>query len=635
MFEPDRPRGLRQRSPSADDGLVRFRSPLFQPRLVRLLGLLTAIAFAALVIAPAPAGALISGEFGLQPREVVPGAVAALQYHRGPVIAASNTYTIYWDPNTSYPKDVTRTIDEYFHNVGAASGQLSNVFALSAQYTGAGGTRATYNSTWRGAYTDRDNYPGLGCSVGPVCLTDAQIRTELESFIAANNLPTGLGYIYFVLTPPGVTVCTDGGTPGKCSVSSVTEEEEKKGVEPNGFCSYHSAAEASSPSPIIYAVQPWVAGEAGRVIKELPVETEGATKEVLDCQNRVFLVEPHQTGVLDEFGNYESGLADVLINDLSIEQNNMVADPLLNGWYQNGTNAEQSDLCQGVFSPAPEQLPKVPETTKALPFTNETINENAYYLQWQYSSVAETSGKGITCWSAVDLEPHFTTTNPVNPGNIVAFDGYESVFSLDANPNAISELEPFTLPVYTWNFGDGSPEVGSETNASVFHAYRYGGVYKVTLTVTDSGGYTGSITKEVPVAGVNPFSGGSPGGSPSPGAARTAPAAANRAPARFPDQSRARARSRARCAAHFAAACSSATPSTSRLLGTSRSSSPPGSPTVCGSAAPLPSVFPRARNRRSSSRGPSSLRPRAGTVRCVSSSLTKRLPACTGCTGSP
>ncbi len=62
---------------------------------------------------------------------------------------------MYWDPANAYHNDWMTLIDGYLHDVGAASGQLSNIFALDGQYTGPGGTRANYNSTFRGASPTR------------------------------------------------------------------------------------------------------------------------------------------------------------------------------------------------------------------------------------------------------------------------------------------------------------------------------------------------------------------------------------------------------------------------------------------------------------------------------------------------
>jgi len=53
-----------------------------------------------------------------------------------------------------------------------------------------------------------------------------------------------------------------------------------------------------------------------------------------------------------------------------------------------------------------------------------------------------------------------------------------------------------TIASRVWSFGDG----GTATTAAPSHAYAAAGSYNVTLTVTDNGGATGSVTKLVTVA---------------------------------------------------------------------------------------------------------------------------------------
>jgi hypothetical protein len=484
---------------------------------------------AALLTFTTTAGAVVSGGFGVQTRKIVGvNEAKPLQYHGGPVIPASVTYAIYWDPVGAFHSGWVNLIDRYLHDVGAASGSLGNIFSLNGQYTETGGVRASYESTFRGAYTDTQPYPANGCvepNGQPVCLSDEQVRAELKRFIQANHLPTGIDVIYFLLTPPAVTVCTDNGGKGNCSDSSAERAEEEKGETgspsaTNGICGYHSVVEPGSASPIVYGVQPWIAGHAGHVIpRSVPVKTSPPTGATLACQNGQVLVEPNQKPEKEKPESFENGLADVIINGLSIEQDDIVVDPLLNGWYQNGSNAEQSDMCQQVFNPVSgEEIPKTPETTRALPISNETINGNPYYLQWALSSAGITSGKYTICWQGTELIPRFTATNPVNNSDIVAFDANESALSLDANITGLGPEEPYLAPSYKWEFGDGTPAVSGIAEASVFHTYQYGGVYQVTLTVTDSGGNTASTSQVITVVGPPP-----PGsGSGSPGTATPA-----------------------------------------------------------------------------------------------------------------
>jgi PKD domain len=482
--------------------------PVATRRLALALGAVLAVY--ALALGAAPAGAEVSGSIGVQPRKAVPFSAASLRYHSGPILTSSVTYAVYWDPTGAYRSDWLKLIDGYLYDVGADAGKLSNVFSVDTQYTGPSSTRANYQSTFRGAHGDVTKYPTSGCAKGPICLTDVQIQTELKAFIEANHLPTGLGVIYFVMTPPNVNVCTDaGGT--NCSQSTTPKGED-------GFCSYHSAIEPASVAPIVYGVVPWVAGSAGRVKKQLPLETEAATADVLACQNRSFLVEANQPTEKSPYGDYETGDAEVIINQLSIQQQNITVNPLLNGWYQTPSNEEQGDVCQGGFTPAPETLPKAPETTRALPLTDETINGHSYYLQWAFNSTGVTSGKGITCWQGTELNPHFTHPNPVNIGDIVGFDANESSFTLDANVANLEfpAEEPFTAPIYTFDFGDGT--VITSGSASAFHAYGSAGTYNAVLTITDSGGNVGTFSSPITVVG----GGGSPG-SAGPGAASATP----------------------------------------------------------------------------------------------------------------
>ena len=114
------------------------------------------------------------------------------------------------------------------------------------------------------------------------------------------------------------------------------------------------------------------------------------------------------------------------------------------------------------------------------------------------------------------MVPRFTSPNPVNANEIVGFDGMESSVGLrEGKAFGASGPPTRTYATFTWNFGDGSPEVkGFEPGAptceapwvspcagSIFHAYTYGGSYQVTLTVTDVAGNVSTVTHEVAVNG--------------------------------------------------------------------------------------------------------------------------------------
>jgi len=476
------------------------------------------------VLHAASADAFISGSFGLQQRQALETKALVeggpLQYHGGPVLHSSDAYVVYWDPIGNYRPEWQRLIDEYFVNVGAESGQLGDVFAVDTQYSDSSG-RAENQTTFRGSYKDEDPYPTGGCgepSALSVCLTDSQIQTELQHLIASVDppLPGASGTpVYYLLTPPGVTVCTGSGSPSTCSNSTKLEKELKEAVYPikSGICGYHSAIGLGGASPIPYVVQPWIAGNAGTILKENPLTTTEPEDDTLACQDDVSLEEPNQPSELDPEGGYTAGLADVIINDLSIEQRNVVVDPFLTGWYQTATDGEQGDMCQFDFGPPPPSPPPPNEHTHAGQLSDEMINGGLYYLSWAFDSADMTAGKGYTCWSGVTFQPDFTAPNPVASGDIVGFNATESYLTLNAKTAGLPADEPYTAPVYSWNFGDGTG-VSGINDASVYHSYEYGGTYTATLTVTDSGLNVGSTTRLITVVGpARPGSSGASGAS--------------------------------------------------------------------------------------------------------------------------
>jgi len=424
------------------------------------------------LLAAAPAGAFISGEFGLQQRKPVFVRSGPLQYHGGPVIHASDSYAIYWDPDELYNSEWMRLVDKYFQNVGAVSGGLGDVFALNSQYGETGYSNnptapasakeahASNQSTFRGAYTDTDPYPSSGgCteSAQIACVTDQEIKTELQKVIKSGVLPGATGTVpgaqstpvYYLLTPPGVTVCAapkgpGTETPSTCSNSTQLEveaQEIKKGEithhAETGICGYHSTIEPHGATPIVYAVQPWVAGYAGLFYEAI----KGPTADVLACQDDTGpLEEPNQLTGQNPFAYFGAGLADVIVGDLANEQANIVVNPLLSGWYQNASTAEggspeQGDMCQFNFGPPPETPPVPNPQTHAATRSDEEIGSDSYYLHWAFNSSDYLTGKNIpSCWQGVDLEPHITAPNPVNVGDVVGLDANESGITLDAAP---------------------------------------------------------------------------------------------------------------------------------------------------------------------------------------------------------
>lgn len=642
---------------------------------------------------------------GLGKSESTPNHVVASFGNAGgnAVVHAANTYAIYWDPQDYYHGDWQGLIDGFMANVGTAGSQLASVFAVDAQYTDTTNKPAASYSTFHGAYTDTHPYPAAnGCTdprslelgipllegtTTPVCVTAAQLQTELERFLKQheaehNPLPKGMGTIFYLLTPPGVTVCLNegGGPEAHCSdfkgtpieisryeegqkrfpeeeeiyaselmaynvaktkyeeeltqyneakakykeevvtykeelaiykknkekdkVEEVrdTETEPVKPVEPTppvepeapfkpvfpkepegyktykqSFCSYHAAI-GSGTSAILYAAIPWTAGGDGDYHLTLPDETGGfacqdggfepheptkqdpefeakereptetakarfefevkskAEKEPAEVEKEQDTTkpvdqEPNQLGsTRGPDGSFDTGLADLVINQIAVEQQDIVTDPLLNAW-QDSEHNEMTDECRNFFYPATGGA-GAGERTLAGTLANETLPDGSYYLNSGYSLAGvdnleqlERKHTGVEypglpypaagpCPLGVALEPKFTAPNTVKGGEVVGFNGMESNISLNSafGFSTSGKLQP-NYATYTWNFGDGSPEVSgyapgapacetpwlSPCAASEFHSYKYSGTYSVTLTVKDVGGNEAVATNPITV----------------------------------------------------------------------------------------------------------------------------------------
>lgn len=502
-----------------------------------------------------------------------------------PVLHGSNVYAVYWDPTDHYWSEWQSAIDEYFQNAGSASGSLHSVFDVQSQYTDKSNLPATYAQSYKGSYVDYHAYPGSGCTdpepfvaadqiarefggkPEPICLTDTQVADELEAFITAHGLPRGMGDVYYLLTPPGLTVCLGaGGAGGYCSDYRATNESYE-----HSFCSYHSdinpgGLAGGSASTIVYAVIPWTAGGYGNNDLEAADETPGwecqdgginagehgyeleKKKEKNKAEEEAFKKmdqeekeeveeaeeqegpheqEPNQEECPSTAGTCDYGLSDLITDQISLEQEDMVTDPLLNAWQDTG-HYESSDECRFLFGPVlGGSVTAIPET-KAGTYYNQTLTAHDYYLNDAFNLAAyRLPYPGAACIDNVNLGPKFTSPNPVKSGEIVGFDGMESDIDLDAGISYSTTGTPqANYATYTWNFGDGTGEItgyapGSPTcetpwlspcAASVFHSYVYGGTYTVTLTVKDVGGNTASVTHEVTVVGPAPPSGSGAGG---------------------------------------------------------------------------------------------------------------------------
>jgi PKD domain len=539
--------------------------------LAMALGAIAALLTMLIVAAPAHAVVAEVGgvKAGLQPRSVVLGAkpseTKTFANESGNVVLhGTGDYLIYWDPNKQLKHEWIVNLDTFFHAVGAlGEAGLATPFSAIGQYHDRSNVNAPFEASFKGSYSDTVKFPAGECTdpqnPAATCLTDAQLRTQLQSFIATHNLPTGMGTVYYLLTPPGTTVCLDQAAT-RCSDYALSETEREKGERESAsykesFCSYHadinpdSAAEGDGRT-ILYAAIPWTAytdaydcqdggfnpekhEENLEEERELTTAEETALakdtqkeREAAEARRRLegpHIEEPNQEGK-DEEGDYSAGLTDLLINQISEEEMNIVTDPLLTSW-QNASGAEVTDLCRNTFAAtagfsgggAIGGSVTASQFTEAGSLSNVTMGPKTYYINntfnlAQFNALEDPD----PCVGGVGLVARFTEPNPVKSGEIVGVDGMESTVGL-IRGKAFGPTGPptTTYATFSWNFGDGTPEVKgfapgapqceapwlSPCAASAFHTYQYGGKYEITLTITDVAGNTTSVSHEVEVSG--------------------------------------------------------------------------------------------------------------------------------------
>jgi hypothetical protein len=344
------PRGARGR-PGSTAGHSAERSgtharPLFGGLLA--LGLILAVgaSSASALIAHLPNGKTVSyqparGSLAAMRAQLFAGS-KNLTYHGGPVMTSNTNYTFYWAPSGSpeYAAGYQSGINRYLEDLAHDSGGNQNVDSVATQYTNGASEPAAYNSHFAGAIIDTDPYPKSGCAEAPVCLSDEQIQTEIKKWVTAHSLPHGLGYEYFLLTPPGVESCLE---PGVCSV----------GTSSPYYCAYHGAISATGGS-IIYANDPYVLGNAG-------------------CDS-----EEHPNGPSDS----------ALLGGLSHEHNESITDPELTAWFDS-EGAENGDKCRNVGEALEYGAPlgEAPDRSRY----NQLINAHEYFYQQEWSN------EGSTC----------------------------------------------------------------------------------------------------------------------------------------------------------------------------------------------------------------------------------------------
>jgi len=416
-----------------------------------------------------------------------------VDYNGGPVVHSSAPYLIFWTGSSdSIPISTQTLLTRYFTDVAHDSGLATNDYSVVRQYsdmTGIAGYAQTFSPAQ--AIPDAHAYPAqdltncpnsdVNATYYPMCITDAQLQSELTRLISADDLPTDGATtaseldqdapIYFIVTPANVNICV---TSTDCAATAA----------PKGFCSYHGHYDDGTNN-VLYASIPLLGADS--------TDPSLSPKQCQDDGNSV--VQEPNSGVDPDGG-------DVAIKYTTHEDLETITDPLLNAWYDkdgpSGPENEVADNCNQYADPSEPTAgtsidafqPVIGGSATAGTLYDQIDNGDDYYVQSVWSN-GDTSCELQPPADAPPLSPTFTEPAGTQAvGSPVDFDG-------SAGSSPVSST--------TWSFGDGatsyasSATTGDPAPGTIQHTYTNPGVYTVTLTVVDTHGNLATVTHTVTV----------------------------------------------------------------------------------------------------------------------------------------
>ncbi len=445
-------------------------------------------AAASAVTAPAPACPSTEGDPGED-----------LCWWGGPVVRANTVHLIFWEgtegEHHAFSAEYEEAIEAYFENVAGASGQASNVYAVSTQYgdeRGPGEYEVSFNrqddvyreteralpaaGTDPGQCTDPALETGVPAETSP-CVTTAAIESELRHAKTASH--TGktwafsLENVYFVFTPPGVGGCMYGAGEGGDNACALA---------PGGYCGYHSffnpEVPGREPRQALFAVIPDNELVAGCETYEQPngPGDVDATLATVGREHNEIITDPEGDGWHDLIG--QEAVAKCEPPD-AFEVTGGVAGAVFGGPL-GGTDPTVTAEGQAAN----------PTVTVLAPGTlyNQVIGAGHYFLPTEWSNAA-TLGGGRCAQRMLAARIAVSGSARATVPTVLSGAG-----SGEAG-------DPVTY--WVWTFGDAAAgqyetQIGTG-EPTVSHIYPAAGNYTVTLTAYDAYGNSSAAESVVTV----------------------------------------------------------------------------------------------------------------------------------------
>jgi hypothetical protein len=197
-------------------------------------------------ILPTPAAAAARKAAALK-RGAVPAAATPMTYHGGPVMIYPQIYTIFWIPSQLQNGGSTGFSPQYalLQILNAAYLPSHGLLNIATQYYQTSGGTTSYIQNfgyWAGYAVDTNPFPASGCTDSATpgnCITDAQLRTEIQNVMTANMWTGGINKLFLAFTSSGEGSCFNASS---CAYTQ--------------YCAYHSWFTFNG-NPVIYGNQPY------------------------------------------------------------------------------------------------------------------------------------------------------------------------------------------------------------------------------------------------------------------------------------------------------------------------------------------------------------------------------------------